>query len=240
MQHDGPAVPDAQHGERASTVHVWIQSITALEPDRDALLAMLTVGERERMYRFRRDVDRMRFLVGRTTLRREVAAWRGMTPLEIPLTWGPQGKPLITGGPHVNVTHSGDLVGVALCSEAPIGLDIEMCDPANQERARLDMFFSPSEIAAHLAMPEELRLASFFHIWTSKEALLKTAATGLSLSLQSFDVAVDPRQPPALLAVRCEELRRPVSVLRLDVPDGYAATLAVFAAQCEVVYRARA
>ncbi len=217
-------------------VHVWVRSITALAPERAVLVECITPDERTRMSRFHRDVDAMRFLVGRATLRREVAARLGIEPLDVPLTFGPQGKPLIPGGPHINVTHSGDLIGLALCDAAPLGIDIEQAH-RGPGRDGLDMFFSPAEIAAHLALPADVREASFFHIWTSKEALLKAAATGLSLSLQSFDVAVDPTQPPALIAARCEELAGDICLERLDVPAGYAATLAVFARACDVMYR---
>jgi phosphopantetheinyl transferase len=88
-------------------------------------------------------------------------------------------------------------------------------------------------------VPPELRVESFFHIWTTKEALIKAAATGLSLSLQSFDVSVDPRAPPALLAARCPELSTEICLAPLDVPAGYAGVLAVFAPACRIEYRAR-
>jgi 4'-phosphopantetheinyl transferase len=218
------------------SVHVWLRSITEMQSQREALLAAITGDERDRMSRFLRDADRMRFLVGRATLRQEVARWRGIEPLDVPLCFGPQGKPMIAGGPHANVTHSGDLVGIALCAGAPLGIDIEQT-VTRLEREELAAFFSPAEIRGHLALPDDVRDVSFFHIWTTKEALLKAAATGLSLSLQSFDVAVDPAQLPSLLEARCEELSGDVCVARLDVPAGYAAAIAVLAPSCEIVYR---
>lgn len=226
----------AAHGEPAS-VHLWIHSIAASLPHRDALLAVITPDERARMSQFHHDVDAMRFLVGRATLRHEVGAWLGIAPRLVPLTFGPQGKPLIARGPHVNVTHSGDLVGVAVCAAAAVGIDIESTEPGHDQRDGLDSFFSTAEIRAHLALAESVRAASFFHIWTTKEALLKAAATGLSMSLQSFDVAVDPAQAPALIAARCEELDGPLCLARLAVPAGYAAAVAVFAPSCDLVYR---
>jgi 4'-phosphopantetheinyl transferase len=222
-----------------AAVHVWICSISAMRAQRAAMLEAITEAERARMSKFYREADQLRFLIGRCTLRREVGAWRGLAPLEVPLTFGPQGKPMITGGPHVNVTHSGDLVGIAICDAAPVGIDIEKAEQRHAEREGLDTFFSPAEIRAHVALPDDVRETSFFHIWTSKEALLKVAATGLSLSLQSFDVAVDPSQAPALIATRCQELAGDVCLVRVDVPIGYAAALAVFAPTCELIYRSR-
>ncbi len=191
------------------------------------------------MARFRRDADALRFLVGRTTLRTAIGETLGIDPAAVELETGEYGKLAVAGAPHANVSHSGDIVIVALCADAEIGVDVEEKVAAHAQGTDLNAFFSPAEVRELVMYPPELRVDSFFHIWTTKEALIKAAATGLSLSLQSFDVSVDPRKPPALLAARCPELSTPLALASLDVPTGYAAVLAVFAPACRIEYRDR-
>ncbi|HEY4056435.1 MAG TPA: 4'-phosphopantetheinyl transferase superfamily protein [Kofleriaceae bacterium] len=213
-------------------VEVLRRTIAISDDERRELSADLLPAERAQMAKFLRDADQRRFLVGRATLRR--AAAKGVAPIDVPITVGPFGK-LSVPGMDTNVSHSGDIVLVAVARGADVGIDVEHIDPKALPD-RLDMFFSPREILEHLALPEDLRVASFFHIWTSKEAVIKAVATGLSLSLQAFDVAVDPREPPALLAARAPELARPMSLARIEVAPGHAAALAVCAPACSVVY----
>jgi len=191
------------------------------------------------MASFRRDADAQRFLVGRATLRIAIGEALGIDPVKVELVAGEYGKLAVAGAPHANVSHSGDVVIVALCAEAAIGVDVEEIVAAHAEASDLGTFFSPAEVRGLSMYPPERRIDSFFHIWTTKEALIKAAATGLSLSLQSFDVSVDPRTPPALLAARCPELSAEICLARLDVPAGYAGVLAVFAPACRIEYRDR-
>jgi len=220
-------------------VQVWVKSIHAESRRRDSLRQLLTTTERERMSRFYRDPDALRFLVGRSTLRREVAALHGIAPVDVRLDVGEFGKLAVAGGPHVNVSHSGDIVIVALCDGAEIGVDVEEHDPSYATEANLSTFFSPAEIRAHDAYTGDARVASFFHIWTTKEALIKAASTGLSLPPQSSDGSGVPNQRPGPPPARCRELSGPIALEPLDVPPGYSAVLAAFAPGCEVVYRAR-
>jgi 4'-phosphopantetheinyl transferase len=217
------------------TVYVSVRSISAAR--RDDLLPFITADERVKMLRFVRDADQMRFLVGRSTLRREVARRRGLAPLDVPIEYGAYGKPLVPGGPHVNVSHSGDIVIVAVCDEADLGVDVEEVDPRHASGSDLRTFFSVAERAAIAKYSGDARVAAFFQLWTTKEALIKAVATGLSLSLQSFDTVADPDAPPALLAARCQELAVEVTLATLAVPAGYRAVLALLAPSCRITYQ---
>jgi 4'-phosphopantetheinyl transferase len=88
--------------------------------------------------------------------------------------------------------------------------------------------FSPAEVAALLALPEDGRLEGFFRGWTRKEAYVKARGDGLTLALDAFDVSLAPDQPPALLANRLDPSEPARWRLYSLVPaDGYLGALAV-------------
>jgi len=215
-------------------VEVLRRTIAISDAERRALATALSPDELAQMRTFLRDADQRRFLVGRATLRRAAARRLGIAAAAVPLARGAHGKPHVAGLAS-SVSHAGEVVLVAVATGAEVGIDVERVDETLVS-SRLDDVFSPREIDAHLALPAALRLASFFHIWTSKEAIVKAIATGLSLSLQAFDVAVDPRAPPALLAVRDPALAGPLSLTAIEVLTGHVATLAVCAPTCRVAY----
>jgi 4'-phosphopantetheinyl transferase len=71
-------------------------------------------------------------------------------------------------------------------------------------------------------------LASFYAIWTRKEAFIKAVGLGLSLPLNAFDVAGDPSAAGRLLAVRHAGYRAESwSLSDVDVGPGHRAALAL-------------
>lgn len=212
----------------AVTVHICSAS-PAPEVLR-ALTATLEPEELERRDRFRQNADAVRFVVGRATLRRAVGCALGIAPRDVVFERGPHGKPYVAGGaPHVSVAHSGDVVLVALATGAAIGVDVERVAEA-PTREPLDGLFSAAEAAALRALPEDLRVAAFFHTWTSREAIVKAIGTGFELPRDAFDVAVDPRARPALLCARPPMLAGTFTLARVPVPPDHVAMLAVTAA----------
>ena len=78
------------------------------------------------------------------------------------------GKPVLSGGRHISVSHSKDWVGVVLSNE-PVGLDMEF--------ARLQLI----RTASKYIHPDEMQLfdnpsvESFQYAWTAKESIYKLA-----------------------------------------------------------------
>src|SRR5215470_4070475 len=78
----------------------------------------LTPPEIERAKAFRRDEDRNRFVTANALLHLAAGRHLGAQPAidrECPRCGGPHGKPLIDGL-HASVSHSGDLIVVAITS----------------------------------------------------------------------------------------------------------------------------
>ncbi len=184
-----------------------------------AALELLDATELARRERYLRDADRRRFTLGVNLTKREVARRTGLPPERVvldrtcPDCGAPHGRPLHPGL-HLSVSHSGDLVGVAV-SEVPVGLDVE-------ERAR-----PMGELDAHVRSAGEP--PGDLHVyWTRKEALLK--ATGDGLKVAMTDLTVSPAdRPAALLDWRGRPgLPARIRLRDLEAPDpAYAAALAL-------------
>ena len=188
-------------------VHVWRASLDRPDAYAAEVAALLSDDELRRGARFRRDVDRDRFVAARGALRVILARYlAGMAPTDLKFRYGSYGKPSLDGmsvkdAPRFNMSHSGAWAVYAVTRDREIGVDVE------QVRAELagdpiaERFFSPLEVRSLRALPPELRVEAFFRCWTCKEAYVKARGEGLSLPLDRFSVTVSPHEPPALLSV---------------------------------------
>lgn len=78
------------------------------------------------------------------------------------------GKPYIHNGPHISLSHSGDIVACAMCEEAPIGIDVEHWKPRD--------FNAIAAFSFNAEQQEEVRqngIEAFYKYWTAKEAIVK-------------------------------------------------------------------
>lgn len=203
------------------------------------LLALLDDIERDRHNAYRQTVDRARFLTGRVVAKAAVGAVLGISPGEVSLDstcpdcGRKHGKPRVVPpsgfagvAPELSISHSGNLVAVALTPGIPVGIDVE------QERdvevdGLIRMTLSPAEQSAWSSVPAADRDAAFFTYWSRKEAILK--ATGRGLSIGMTRVTVSPwDQPPAVLSSQASEVDTTrMHLTQLDAGSGYRACVAV-------------
>ena len=145
-----------------------------------ALVGLLDDHERDRLARFRRPADRARYLAAHALARLVLAPLVGRRAAALAFDrtcrCGAQhGKPVLPDGPGFSLSHAGDLVGVAVRPDGPVGLDVEQV----RDVADLDA------LAGHVRSPAErarggLDPAAFFRTWTRKEALVKATGDGLA------------------------------------------------------------
>lgn len=204
------------------TCVVWWAGPTDYSPRLDGLLSTVEVA---RAARLRRPEDRIRQILGATMLRFAAAAATGAKPEEVgvdrtcPTCPEPHGRPTLPGtGLHASITHSGDLVGLALTTTGPVGLDVERV--------------SDVDIAglSRTVLHEEERAApldhgAFFTYWTRKEAVVKATGDGLRAALAEVRVS-GPAEPPAVRAYP-GLAHLPAVLVDLRPGEGYRAALAV-------------
>lgn len=90
------------------------------------------------------------------------------------LSYGPQGKPFLPGGPHFSISHSRGQVALAV-SDAPLGLDVEVVRPFLEKLPQ--RIFSPQELRWFQARFSTQ--VDFFTLWTLKESYYKYTGTGI-------------------------------------------------------------
>jgi 4'-phosphopantetheinyl transferase len=182
---------------------------------------VLSDAERRRRAALERRVDRDRFSVACTVARLVLAERLSLAPAAVPLdaiTGTPRQRPG-RAGPWVSVAHAGTRVAVAVCADAPVGVEIAPL----REDLDLDgiarMALSPAESTRIELLDPDLRAGALLALWTRKSAVLK--ATGVPLSVS-----------PALVAAAGDRAivpgeRHPASVVGLHPGPGHVAALAV-------------
>jgi len=226
-------------------VDIWRVDLDVSDPLCADMRSVLTDDERQRADRFRVENPRRQYTVARGMLRNILSGYLGISPKDIGLTYGPQGKPQLTDTSAqadicFNVSHSQDLALVAVARQKQVGVDVEHIDRKTRHEDLARRFFSAREVAAMGRMSPYERRMAFFACWTRKEAFLKAKGTGLQLPLSQFDVSVSPDEPAQLLRVGWDpaEVDR-WELYNLEVRQGYLAALAVDGASA-IRYRSTA
>lgn len=194
----GTALPQFELSEAG---HVWIGQLD--DHVGDAWRSVLSPAERTAADRFLAPLHRTRYAVAHGRLRQILGSYLGGTHYEGGFSIGAHGKPFLPGAPGLqfNLAHAGDRFAVAV-SRHPVGVDIEAIDREVEVERIITSFFSETERTRLLDLPSADHLASFFHLWTQKEAYLKGRGDGVVFGLDHFDVEAAPDRPARLHADR--------------------------------------
>jgi 4'-phosphopantetheinyl transferase len=214
----------------ANELHVW--SATLERPDAvvQRMRAVLSVDELERADRLGLERSRSRFIVGRALLRGLLGRYLDVSPRALAFRYGQGGKPLLPDGPCFNLSHSGSLALYAFTGSAQVGIDVELEGRRLAYDRMAERFFSAREAQALLALPRADRARGFLSCWTRKEAFVKARGDGLGLGLDSFEVALGPHAPVALLSAEWSNEERNRWQMQ-DLSDRKAAYVAAVALQ---------
>jgi len=189
-------------------VHLWHLTLPKQQTI-ESYARLITAEEVDRAKLFMREIDALRFVLGRMGLRTLLATYFDVAPLKVRIVLNRLGKPLATyPNVHFNISHSGDSILWAFSRSYELGVDVESMPIKQVEEFRST--FSEQEMGYLVAQPSDKRIRAFHRLWVRKEACLKAAGCGFS---------IDPR----LLEVLTDEVLLPVapelSVQRLYLQD---------------------
>ncbi len=184
---------------------------------------VLDDSERARAAAFRNQRDRKQYAVAHGALRILAARELQVTPSALRWDPGPYGKPELAdpwSGLSVSLSHSADLVAVAVAAGRAVGIDIQHLVPRLDVVAMSARFYPPAE-AAYVAAGRDAsaRTERFTRLWSRKEAVVKAAGGRLWPNL---GVAVLGRG-----VVRCAEPPGAYRVADVRAPAGFRAAVAL-------------
>ncbi|WP_211451312.1 4'-phosphopantetheinyl transferase family protein [Collimonas antrihumi] len=150
------------------------------DDDSDRFLACLSTEELLRYQRFLRPLRQREYLLGRILLRFAVARLAGIAPDAVCVTERKNQAPLVqlpvTGSatpPYFSLSHSRGWVACAVSGDTALGLDIEILDAERDVDAIGRAAFSGAESNWLSSRPVGDKVADFYALWSSKEALFK-------------------------------------------------------------------
>jgi 4'-phosphopantetheinyl transferase len=212
-------------------LEVVAASLSAGPDELEQLTRVLSADERERAARYRWERDRRKFIVGRGRLRHELGARLGRAADEIRFRYGANGKPGLDGdrGLSFNLSHSDDLMLVAICNGHDVGVDVERLRPFPEMAGVASEFLTRAELDRLSSVDEAERLVTVYRMWTRREAWLKARGVGLSVPLESLDLDVcrDGRATPGAAGEGCSGVVGEVH--DLTPASGYVGAVAAIA-----------
>jgi 4'-phosphopantetheinyl transferase len=214
----------------ASSIHIWQFPLTISDGALGDFSALLSEDEIARAARFHFEKDARRFTVARAVVRSILGNYLGTHGRDLCFNYSHHGKPAlaeVATDIRFSVSHSGDVAMLAIVRGREVGVDLEMIRENVEIDKLAERYFSERERASLRELSNGERVRAFFRCWTCKEAFLKAQGFGLSRSLGSFDVEVNPSFPARLLATRPDSDEATRWSLH-DVPteENYAAAVA--------------
>jgi len=142
----------------------------------------LSVDETARLGKYRSRDAAERYVVTRSLVRIVLSERLGLPAREIQVSRTDTGKPVVTESVHFNVSHSGDLILLALSGERPIGVDIERRRQIPRVHALTERWLTAVERGdlARLRAAGASDSDAFLRIWSLKEARLKALGVGIA------------------------------------------------------------
>jgi 4'-phosphopantetheinyl transferase len=151
--------------------------------------------ERARAAALLRQRDRQQYTVAHGALR--ILAGRALQAPPSALRWsaGRYGKPALQApwsGLSTSLSHSADLIAVAITVGRAVGIDVQHLDPRLDVGALSARFFPAAEAAHVAAGPDaSARADRFTRLWSRKEAVVKAAGGRLWPNLRILVLGVD-------------------------------------------------
>jgi 4'-phosphopantetheinyl transferase len=190
---------------RPAIVRVWIVPVDLPSPEAARCLNALDDGERARAAAFLSQRYRRQYAVAHGALR--ILAARELRVAPPALRWerGPYGKPALAAPwswLSTSLSHSADLIAVAIAVGRAAGVDIQHLAPGLDVVAMSARFYPAAEAAYVAAGGDEgARADRFTRLWSRKEAVVKAAGgrlwPNLKIAVADGDV-VGCAEPPGV------------------------------------------
>lgn len=189
---------------------------------------LLDADERTRAQHISIPLKRQHYVETHGRLRLILGAAVSSDPARLTIAKTAHGKPYLADYPHFafNLSHTADLMAVALSRDCRLGIDIELCKSRTNLTALVEKCFGKAEAAHWHALPENEKVHAFYGYWTRKEAFVKAVGQGIHLGLQHC--VIDPEDSGRMLNVPSScGLAGDWSLRAIDLNPGICGAIAV-------------
>jgi 4'-phosphopantetheinyl transferase len=215
-------------------IHIWKVCLDGWLERIENFFEILSDSETLQAKRFRFDFLKIRYATTHASLRLILAKYLGIAPGEIKFLAGPGGKPGLEPGSqtlqkllYFNISHSDEMLLVALSAQSEIGVDLEKIKPEFQHAQVSKHFFATREQTWIAEFPPELQNIAFYRLWTCKEAVLKGEGSGMRRDLEIVKIVFEDGMGMAHCLLPGSSNNDQPWNIRLFVPaPGYTAALA--------------
>ena len=223
-------------------VHIWTAHNNCPDAIPKFLEETLSSAERTKASAFRFDHHRIQYLFAHGVLRQILAGYCRCIPQELTFETNDYGKPFVGAQRQepaltFNMSHSENMVLVALTVIRSIGVDVEFVRPISDLDDIAGRYFIDKERALIAAARHDEKERLFYVCWTRKEACLKAVGKGLSIPLDSFGTAMPLGTSGRHLSVATESQDARLWWLSdLAVPREYVGALVIEGSMPQIDY----
>jgi 4'-phosphopantetheinyl transferase len=181
-------------------VHLWTFFPDTIDDPRlfAAYEALLAPEEQARKERYKFEHSRRELVFTRALVRSTLSRYADVAPAAWTFRQNEYGRPEIDPAAHpgivpvrFNLSNTRGLIACLVALDREVGVDVEDTERQGETVGIADSFFSPIEVAALRALPEDRRRSRFFDYWTLKEAYIKARGMGLHIPLDQFSFLLD-------------------------------------------------
>jgi len=190
---------------------------------------LLSEDENARAARLKDPGAASRQMISRGILRLILGSYTGKDPKALVFSYSEFGKPYLSypENPEVcfNLSHSGNLLLIAVTEGEQIGIDVEKNEDNIDFSGIAALVFSAEEqiSLSHSADPFQ----EFYELWTAKEAILKSTGLGFSYPSNRFSVVKPIEQGLRLGILKDLPASSDFSLETFLPAEGYSAAIAV-------------
>ncbi|MFH4354382.1 MAG: 4'-phosphopantetheinyl transferase superfamily protein [Neisseriaceae bacterium] len=177
------------------STRVWVFDLRKVRTTFKAFVPLLSVEELKRYKGYLREEDALLYLNSHLLLKCLLNRYTGFSLEEIDarIRTNSYGKPYLPGGCFFSLSHTRDLVAVALSAQE-VGVDVEGVTHVRFSFEDFVTIWSPAEIKYLRRLPLTVRDTAFLlSAWTRKEAVVKALGRGLSQPLNSVVIPLSSR-----------------------------------------------
>jgi 4'-phosphopantetheinyl transferase len=174
-------------------IHIWRTSLEQPDVIVSELSKVLTEDERAKAKKYYYKVDKARFIVGRSMLKKILSTYLSCNPEDISVMKNAYGKPYVLqerNNLEFSVTHSRDLALYSFVKGKKNGIDVEYKTLMLHFNNNIFFnFLSAREKRRYRNTPEKHQTEYLLKNWTLKEAYVKAVGVGHHVSFDKLDIS---------------------------------------------------